>query len=570
MQTMTTLKQSFYNKNKIRCCLFLALTIADGLANLVISILLKEITDTAASRSPEQILRVCLRTAAALIVISVLSAALYYAKSSFLKHAVTGYKREIMNRILTTGGFWHVPENSGLYLSSLTNDIFVIETDYLQGLAEIISNLLFFAAALCIMIWYSPHLTAASICLMLLPIVISALSGQKLEREVQKVSDQNAAFVKRIQDILKGFSVIKSFHAEKMIEKIYAEENHSLEQAKYRKHITEGRINLWSALGSVSSQLGIFLIGAWLAAAGKGITAGTLIAFVSLLGQLANPISCLPGLIASRTAAGALIAKTEKLTLQKNPAPPDHSVRITGPIHTISLEHVSYSYGDCEALKNISLQFHQGKSYAIAGESGSGKTTLLHLIMAGRNDYSGLITYNGINAHAVDKESVINGISEIPQNVFLFDAAIRDNVTMFQEFPERRVTEAMKKAGLAELIRRKGSGYLCGEGGCRLSGGEKQRISIARCFLKEASVLIADEASAALDSETSFQIMNEILQMKDLTRIVVSHSMNQSLLKQYDQIIVMKNGRVQEVGGFEELMGRKGYFYSLYCIERGL
>ena len=106
--------------------------------------------------------------------------------------------------------------------------------------------------------------------------------------------------------------------------------------------------------------------------------------------------------------------------------------------------------------------------------------------------------------------------------------------------------------------------------GCRLSGGKKQRISIARCFLKETSVLIADEASAALDSETSFHIMNEILQMKVLTRIVVFHSMNQSLLKQYDQIIIMKNGKVQEVGRFEELMERKGYFYSLYCIEKGL
>lgn len=107
---------------------------------------------------------------------------------------------------------------------------------------------------------------------------------------------------------------------------------------------------------------------------------------------------------------------------------------------------------------------------------------------------------------------------------------------------------------------------MCGEGGCNLSGGEKQRISIARCFLKDASVLIADEAASALDAETSFHVMDEILRMKQMTRIIVSHKMNQSLLKQYDQIIVMKNGKVQELGTFDELMERKEYFYSLYNV----
>lgn len=107
---------------------------------------------------------------------------------------------------------------------------------------------------------------------------------------------------------------------------------------------------------------------------------------------------------------------------------------------------------------------------------------------------------------------------------------------------------------------------MCGEGGCNLSGGEKQRISIARCFLKDASVLIADEATSTLDAETSFHVMDEILRMKQMTRIIVSHKMNQSLLKQYDQIIVMKNGKVQELGTFDELMERKEYFYSLYNV----
>lgn len=561
---MGNLKGSFYWKNKIRYCAFVAFTITDGLANLAISALLKEITDVATGGSLEMIKNMCLWTLATLTVISVSSIVLYYVRSSYIKHAVTNYKKWIMDRILGTDQFLFFNQNSNLYLSSLTNDIFVIETDYLRGTAEMMSNLFYVIAAIGMMIWYSPLLTAASILLMLIPITISALSGGKLEREVKNVSEKNVDFVNQIQDILKGFPVIKSFRAEYVTEEIYSDHNQSLEQAKYRKNIVGGRIDLWSTLGSVISQLGILLIGAYLAATGKGVTAGILLAFVSILGQISNPISRLPGLMAGRKAAGALIEKAEKMVSVERRE--EKSVEISGPIQTISLQNVSFAYAEHNVLEDISLQFEQGKSYAVVGESGSGKSTLLNLIMAYQDAYSGRITYDNVDARTVKMESIVNHISEIQQNVFIFNATVWDNVTMFQEFSESEVSEALEKAGLSELIANKGKAYLCGEGGCNLSGGEKQRISIARSFLKKASVFIADEVTAALDAETSFHVMEEILRMKQMTRIVVSHDMNLNLLKQYDQIIVMKNGEIQEQGSFEELMERKEYFYSLYNV----
>lgn len=562
MKTAENLKRSFYEQNRIRYCLFLALTICDGLANLVVSVLLKEITDAATAGSLERIGGMCLRTVEALAVISAMSVALYHVRSSFLRHAVTGYRKRVMEGIL--GAERASEGKSGSGLSSLTNDVSVIEDDYLQGAAQIVSNLFFLAAALCLMLWYSPVLTAASLLLMLLPIIISALFGGKLEKEFQAVSDENAKFVKRIQDILRGFPVIKSFHAQEAALKLYVGHNQSLEQAKYRRNIVDGRINLWSVLGSVTTQFGIFLTGGYLAATGKGITIGVLIVFVSLLGQIAGPIGQLPGLIARRRAAGGLIRKAQETLLAEKREPKGGLV--PGSIGTISLENVSFDYDGHRALEDVSLRFEQGKSYAIVGESGSGKTTLLRLIMACYDQYSGLITYDDVDARAVDMEALVDHISEIQQNVFIFDATIRENMTMFQEFPEEKVSEALEKAGLGELIRHRGEGYLCGEDGCNLSGGEKQRISIARCFLKDASVLLADEATAALDAETSSHIMSEILGMEQMTRIIVSHKMNPGLLGQYDRIIVMKNGKVRETGTFEELMEQKTYFYSLYNV----
>lgn len=141
MKTAENLKRSFYEQNRIRYCLFLALTICDGLANLVVSVLLKEITDAATAGSLERIGGMCLRTVEALAVISAMSVALYHVRSSFLRHAVTGYRKRVMVGLL---GSWRASEGkSGSGLSSLTNDVSVIEDDYLQGAAQIVSNLFF-------------------------------------------------------------------------------------------------------------------------------------------------------------------------------------------------------------------------------------------------------------------------------------------------------------------------------------------------------------------------------------------------------------------------------------------
>ncbi len=139
---------------------------------------------------------------------------------------------------------------------------------------------------------------------------------------------------------------------------------------------------------------------------------------------------------------------------------------------------------------------------------------------------------------------------------------------MFADFPEAEISHAIQLSGLTPLIDEKGEAYLCGENGCNLSGGEKQRISIARSLLRKSQILLADEATAALDWETAYQVSDAILELTDMTRIVVTHSLEESLLKRYDGILAMKSGKIVETGSFEELMKRKGYFYSLYTVSQ--
>ena len=137
---------------------------------------------------------------------------------------------------------------------------------------------------------------------------------------------------------------------------------------------------------------------------------------------------------------------------------------------------------------------------------------------------------------------------------------------MFKEFPDEQVKRAIELSGLNKLIAEKGEDYLCGENGCNLSGGERQRISIARCLLRRTPILVADEATASLDARTAYDVVDAILEMNDLTRIIVTHQLEEALLSRYEEIIVMKNGVIEEVGTFKELLEKKQYFYSLYNV----
>ena len=491
----------------------------------------------------------------------------YHSRPKLFTRGISQYKEYVFSELTKKNISAFSGENSSTYISALTNDIQVIEQGYLRNIFSVLESVLPFVGAMALMIWYSPLLTLIAIGLSLLPLIAAILTGNKVAEEEKKVSDRNEAYTSTLRDSLSGFSVVKSFKAEAQMIRIFKENVRELVKAQCRKHRMSILVQMYGSVAGITAQLGVFIFGTYLAVSGKGITAGTILIFVQLMNYVLTPIGTIPTCIAERKAAKALIEKIAN-ALNANVREESESGH-KALAHKITVKNLSFGYEpEKQVLKNISCEFELGKKYAIVGASGSGKSTLLNLLMASHQHYDGMILYDDTELREISSSNLYEIESIIQQNVFVFNATIKDNITMFRDFAQERIREAICLSGLSTLIEEKGADFLCGENGSGLSGGEKQRISIARSLLKKSQVLLVDEATAALDAETAYQVSSAILGLKDITCVVVTHALDESLLKQYDGIITLKNGSIVESGTFEELIAAKGYFYSLFTVSQ--
>lgn len=559
-------RQKFYEKNKLNYVLTIAATIASSFASVLLASLLKELMDLAGGGSMDGLKRCALLLVGVVAVYCGVFLALRTFKYNYMRRAVVGY-RNLAFRDITGKSIGALNKNnSSDYISALTNDVTSIESKYLLAEFDILESLLTAALSLVLMFYYSWVMTLAVIGLCILPVIVSMIFGNKVAAQEKEISDCNAGFVAMVKDLLSGFSVVKSFQAQDEAEALYADRNENLEQIKCRRQKTVKLIELISSLAGFSVQLGVFLLGAYLAIRGQ-ITAGVVVAFVQMMNYILTPINRVPVLLAERKAAVGLIEKLAVCCAEDGDGKKTENVSSVG--EGIRFEHVNFSYEEGkDVLKGVNLEFEAGKSYAIVGGSGSGKSTLLNLIMGSYDGYEGRVTMGGKELRDVNADSIFDVVSVIQQNVFIFDDTVRRNICLFREFPADAVESAASRAGLKDLVAEKGWDYDCGEGGSHLSGGEKQRISIARSLLKKTQVLLVDEATSALDTETADSVTNAILDIDGLTRLVVTHKLDEKVLNRFDGIIVMRNGRVAEQGSFDELMDKKNYFYSLYQVSR--
>lgn len=562
------LRSQFFYKNIPIFCLAVFAALAAGSLNLILSWIIQQLMDTAAGESGALSFRTLLLISAGFVLLCAgLSLLNYASQPRFLERAMRQYKDFAFKKLIGKSISSFRDESAAGYLSALTNDAASIETNYLAQMLAMITKAVTFIGALLLMCRYSLLMTAIAAGLTVLPLIASLLTGNRLQAVESRVSERNGEFTAALSDCLAGFTVVKNFKAEREIFRLFAQSNKALEHEKFTGRRIKTLVGMIGAVTGIFAQLGVFIAGVYLSMKGGSMTPGAVVLFVNLMNFIISPIAELPGLLACRKAALGLVDKLAA-ALERSSSR-EGSETLNRLEHGIRLENVSFAYEPGKTvLHGINAEFEAGKAYALVGGSGSGKSTLLNLLMAAETNYSGHILADGIELSDISTESLYGTMAAIQQNVFVFNASIKDNVSMFRDFPKTEMDEAIARAHLGALIRERGEDYLCGENGSGLSGGEKQRISIARSLLKKSSVLLADEVTAALDAQTAHRVSSDILDLQGITRIVVTHTLEESLLRRYDKIFVLRGGRIEEAGSFADLMANKGYFYALFTVAQ--
>ncbi len=508
---------------------------------------------------------VCLQDCVCCILWSVNSC---YFQRRLLKQINTQLKQDVFHALMKKGVAKFTEKNSAVYLSVLNNDVTNLENNYFAKIPEILQNGFVFLTCAGVLCYYDVRIVCLVILTALLPVAVPFLIGEKLSQKTKALYEELENYNRKLKDWLGGFEVIHSFHVEDEVKKRFAKSAEAVERQRYegrRYQNPYGILTLLLTYLILSIQL---VVSAYLVFTG-GISERMLLSIFYLISSVNNPIREIAYLLLDVKAAIPNARKVETLLNER----PEESKKTGEPVKSVmplELKEVRFGYTkEKEVLHGVNVCFEKGKKYAIVGSSGCGKSTLLKLLANYYKDYEGEILIGKQELRTIDRKSLSQKMAMIHQNVFLFEDTLRANITMFQEYPDEEIKAAVKKAGLEKIVEDNPLGIeqmVC-ENGNNFSGGEKQRIAIARAILTRAEVLLLDEATSSLDAELSMQIEELILSQKETTILNVTHRFHESILRQYDCILTMHQGKIVEMGTFEELMKKKQFFYSLYTVN---
>jgi len=532
-----------------------------------VAFVLQFIIDASTEENIENLIRVGTGCLLFMIMFAVVKYINTIAVRKCIRNILIQLKHDVFMEFISNSAKSFRSKNIAEYISNITNDTNIIEREYLESIFSLLTIIYNFILGCISITFLNRSLALISIGVGLFALIVPILLGKKLTILKEEYSKKLAVFTIKIKDMLSGVEIIKSYNLEKRITSEFDDSNIGVEESKYRTY----KFNAY--LSAMSSSVNYFTICLILVIVGiqviqGNLTIGAAIAAMQLLDYIISPINTIGVYINKIKSNAFIINKLTSVDMLKKQIGEDV---INDFYDRISLNNVTYSYdGKHNAVEKINFDFEKNKKYVIIGTSGGGKSTLLQLISGGLEEIQGSITIDGKEMNTIDPQSLNKLMAIIYQNVFLFDDTIKNNITLFDEgVGEEDIENVIKTVGLERLINTKSLDGKVGENGEFLSGGEKQRIAIARALIKNTKIILFDEATSALDTENAFNIENMLLNIPDLTLIVVTHKLIIKNLKKYDSILAMQDGKLKEYGSFDDLMEQKGYFYSLLSIMHG-
>lgn len=454
-----------------------------------------------------------------------------YLRRSYVMKSVSSVKNGLMSSIYNRGLLAYQKNPNAYYINLLSNDVDIMETDYLLPrpiLLFYIAQFVFSVAALLFISWKA---TLCFVLLFLIPLIVPQLFGSLLAKRSQRVSDENESFTFELKEQIQGMAEIVENLSVLSFMKRFVAANERQQHSKKREGTAKTFVNELSTACGTVSQLGCMAVGGALVIGGE-MSVGELIAAIQLLNSVFNPINGIAQITAQKQSAKPIIEKIST-ELQADPTPASSGSVLSGDIAYD--DFCAWYEEEKPVIRDFSCHFDAGKTYAIIGDSGRGKTTIFKCLLKLHSNFSGDIHIGGQNIGALSADDIYGLIGYVPQNAYLFNETIEKNITMYGDYSQQEIADVIEKVNLSYLAQ-EDRGTL-GDSGAEISGGEKQRILLARALIRKPKVLLLDEPTTALDPDTRDSINELIFSLEGYTRIVITHDRRPEYLERFDEVI---------------------------------
>ncbi len=514
-----------------------------------------------------------------LLLTAVCFAILIQAVTSFLltkilsveaQHLISKLRAQVQKKLLKLPVSFFDNQKSGALVSRVMTDVEGVRNLVGTGLVQLIGGSITAIISLVILLKINATMTF----FVLVPVSLFAFIALKAFGKIRPIFRErgkiNAEVTGRLTETLNGIRVIKGFNAENQESKTFEEGVEKLFLNVKKSLTATALITSSSAFLLGLASAGIMGIGGYFIMNDK-MTYGEFVSFTLFLGFMIAPIVQMSNIGSQLTEAMAGLDRTQELMEMAEEQDAEKRNIVLKEIKgDLTYKDVSFSYEKGkEVLHNISFDAPTGSVTALVGSSGSGKSTIAGLAATYLNPNSGLITIDGIDLTKVDLSSYRSQLGVVLQDDFLFEGTIRENILFPRpDATEEQLLNAVKGAYVSEFTERfdEGLDTVIGERGVKLSGGQRQRISIARAILANPKIIILDEATSNLDTESELFIQKSLQAlMQNRTTLVIAHRL--STIKQADQILVIENGNIAERGNHDELIEKKGRYYDLYTYQ---
>lgn len=486
------------------------------------------------------------------------------------QYLISELRAQVQKKVLSLPIRFFDNAKSGALVSRIMSDVEGVRNLIGTGLVQLVGGSITAIGALVYMLWISPSMTFFTF----IPLAIFAFIALKAFKIIRPIFRNrgkiNAEVTGRLTETLSGIRVIKGFNAEEQETKVF-ENGVELLFQNVKKSLTATAFMTSSSTFLIGiATTGIMGIGGYKIMY-EGLSLGDFLSFTFVLGIMIAPIVQMSNIGSQLTEALAGLDRTEELMNMTPEANEEERTIVLENIKgDIAFNDVSFAYEeDKDVLHNVSFEVKSGNVVALVGSSGSGKSTIAGLAATFLNPLSGTITVDGQDLSKVDLSSYRRNLGVVLQDEFLFEGTIRENIM----FPRPNATEdelikAVKAAYVDEFTDRfeKGLDTLIGERGVKLSGGQRQRIAIARAVLANPKILILDEATSNLDTESEALIQKSLATLtQGRTTFVIAHRL--STIRKANQILVIEDGRIAEKGTHDELIAKEGRYYNLFTYQ---